>query len=477
MISEMNEIRSSVGAAARVTGLFGSPLALGHILDRIPIGVMILDPKQRTLLYNQTLEVLTGFGLDQVWGVPCRDILRTNLCLHACPARQAMATRQTTAAEGDMISRDRRKIPIRLTAVPIFDTDGVMIGALETVEDLRVTAASGESLPSEYRFGQVLGRSPKMQELFRILPVVAQTDSSVLITGETGAGKDLLAEVIHQASSRKRGPFVKINCGALPETLLESELFGHKKGAFTGAHSDKPGRLRLAHGGTLYLTEIGDLPPALQVKLLTFLDDKVVYPLGGTRGFQADVRVVAATHRNLEHMVREGRFREDLLFRLNVIRLQIPPLRERGDDLILLMDHFVKLFASRFGKRIEGLSPDARRLLAGYAFPGNIRELRNIIEYAANICPDDGIRIEHLPSYLFDAPMPAQPAPDPSSRPPIGSPGVDPRPQEEMDWPSLEKRIILEALARTGGRRSKAADILGWGRSTLWRKMKQYDLG
>lgn len=256
---------------------------------------------------------------------------------------------------------------------------------------------------------------------------------------------------------------------------MESELFGHKKGAFTGAVTDKPGRIRLAHKGTVYLTEIGDLPLALQVKLLTFLDDKIVYPLGTTKGFQADVRVVAATHRNLEQMVREGVFREDLLFRLNVVRLPLPPLREREGDIGLLMDNFLSLFSARFNKKIKGFSTDVRRILLSYPFPGNVRELRNAVEYAVNICQDDQIMPEHLPAYLLDPQRTARLADEKSASPAVHSP------QRTMgtsvsSWAEIERQMILDALLKAKGRKNRAAQALGWGRSTLWRKIKQYGL-
>jgi transcriptional regulator with PAS, ATPase and Fis domain len=316
-----------------------------------------------------------------------------------------------------------------------------------------------------------------MEELFRILPMIAQTDSAILVTGETGTGKDLLAEAIHRSSNRSAGSFIKVNCGALPEPLMESELFGHKKGAFTGAVNDKPGRIRLAHNGTVYLTEIGDLPLSLQVKLLTFLDDKVVHPLGGTKGFAANVRIVAATHQDLERMVREGRFREDLLYRLNVVRLHLPALRERGDDVVLLMDHFLHIFSGRFGKTIRRYSPQVRHVLASYAYPGNVRELRNIVEYAANICQEDRIELEHLPTYLTEqTPVSPGPAPDQVT--------ISPREAtseqligRDMSWEDIERQLIVDALLKAKGRRTKAAALLGWGRSTLWRKMKQHGIG
>jgi DNA-binding NtrC family response regulator len=313
-----------------------------------------------------------------------------------------------------------------------------------------------------------------MDKVFQILPVIAQTDSSVLVTGETGTGKDLVAESIHQHSARAKGPFIKVNCGALPENLLESELFGHRKGAFTGAVENKPGWFKLAHNGTLFLTEVGDLPLALQVKLLTFLDDKVIYPLGSTHGRKVNVRVVAATHRDLEAMVRHHRFRQDLLFRLNVIRVELPPLRDRGEDLPLLINHFVRQMAHHLKKHIVGFDAEAMRRLSLYPFPGNVRELRNIIEYAVTVCQGQELGMSHLPAYVRDHEDSSKPSLTAESV--AASSDIISPPPSAGNWTAMERQLIMDALVRAGGRKSRAADILGWGRSTLWRKMKKHNL-
>ena len=461
----------------KISGLFDSTVELPSLVDELPLGVVIMDLHRRVLLLNSAFEVLSGFRRDEIWGIPCRDVLRSNVCGPNCPVVRAEQSNAPVTIEGDIINRERQKIPVRITAAPLNDAKGRIVGFMETVEDIRAPLGSDEHIPNLDSIGQLIGQSVKMKELFRLVPVVAQTDSSLLITGETGTGKDVLAEVIHKVSDRADGPFIKINCGALPETLLESELFGHKKGAFTGAVSDKAGRLRLAHNGTLYLTEIGDLQLPLQVKLLTFLDDKIVYPLGSTSGFQADVRVIAATHRNLEKMVTEGLFRQDLLFRLNVVRFHLPPLRERGKDIDLLLDHFLKIYASRFGKRITGISEQVRLLLLHYGYPGNVRELKNIVEYATSICPLETIQTDHLPTYLLNEA-------EETIREDIGPEVHFPTPlsddteeqAKKLNWADIERRLIIDTLFKVNGRRSKAAEILGWGRTTLWRKMKQYGL-
>ncbi|MBI9083762.1 MAG: sigma 54-interacting transcriptional regulator [Desulfobacterales bacterium] len=465
--------------APRIEGLSGVPIPLLDLLDEIPLGLVILDRNRSVLAANRPFEALTGFSRETITGLPCRLVLRTNLCGRFCPALQAQNASSAVSLEGDMIDCQRRKLDIRITATALRDNNGDLCGFMETIQEIRTMTQDSTGMNKSGFFARVLGQSPKMTEVFNILPAVAQTDSAVLITGETGTGKDLVAEVIHEASTRSRGPFIKVNCGALPETLLESELFGHTKGAFTGAVSDKPGRLKMAHGGTLFLTEIGDLPLPLQVKLLTFLDDQIVYPLGASRGFQADVRVIAATHRQLENMVNQGAFRQDLLFRLNVIRVHLPPLRERTGDVKLLLAHYLTEFSQRFRKRVTGFTPEATRLLNAYAYPGNVREIRNIVEYAVGIVRGDVIGVEHLSAYLFDTSV-EKTVPAPSGEAHTG--GRSPLAQavqaagDTMSWPVLERTMILEALVQSKGRRTKAAEVLGWGRSTLWRKMKQYGL-
>lgn len=463
----------------QIRGLFDAAVDLPSLIDEIPIGVAILDDRRRVVLLNRSLEALTGFSRHNARGIPCHHILRSSICIKGCPALRMHGESKSVCTESDLVNRDRMRVPVRINIAAVNDEDEKLVGFMETVEDLRPFLDVEAKLGQAYSFSQLIGRSPQMERIFQILPVLAQSDSSILITGETGTGKDMVAEAIHQASGRAKGPFVKVNCGALPETLLESELFGHRKGAFTGAVENKPGRFRLAHNGTLYLTEIGDLPLALQVKLLTFFDDQVVYPLGSTKGFQANVRVIAATHRNLEQMVREGRFREDLLFRLNVVRLHLPPLREREGDVRLLLDSFLNRMAVRFGKKISGVTKETLNILMHYPYPGNVRELLNIIEYAVNVCEQREVQPSHIPAYISEAQTISadagigaepQPAPAPSARSFVALP------TEKQTWASLEREMIMDALIKTGGRRSKTAALLGWGRSTLWRKMKYYGI-
>jgi len=465
---------------ARVNNLFDIPVDFLELLDEIAIGVAVIGLDRRVVAMNQALKTITGFSREDLAGVDCRHVLRSNVCLQNCPSNPSRQESGPKCMEGNLINTDRQLIPIRITSAPLKNLDGRMVGFLETVEDISLLRKLDETASHTFEFNHIIGRSPEMEKIFQVLPSLAQTDSSVLITGETGTGKDLIAKAIHQSSGRAKGPFVKVNCGALPETLLESELFGHRKGAFTGAEKNKPGRFRLAHNGTLFLTEIGDLPLALQVKLLTFLDDKEVFPLGSVQPVSADVRIIAATNRNLEQRVKDQRFRKDLLFRLNVIRLHLPPLRDRQGDIPLLADHFLQILSRQVGKRKPTLSRKAARCLLGYGYPGNVRELRNIVEYAVNVCDDEIITSRHLPFYLLEDP-PAGGTLVPSA----GALHAGPETPEgnllhrssHRDWPEAEKQMILDALVKAGGRKNKAAAALGWARSTLWRKMKQYDIG
>jgi PAS domain S-box-containing protein len=460
-------------------------LDLSSLLDSMTLGVLLVDSARRVLSVNRFLEALTGYNREEVVGIHGENVIRSNLLSKGDPVGKVLESEKTMTLEGDIINQSRKKIPIRFTISPLKLTSGNMSGAMIILEDISLLKDLDNKIHGFSGKGEIIGQSPKMLEIFELLPIAARTDASVLITGETGTGKDLVAEAIHKASNRSRYPFIKVNCGALPESLLESELFGHVRGAFTGADKDKPGMFRLAHGGTLFLTEIGDLSLPLQVKILTVLDDKEFFPVGGSKKVSVDVRIITATHRDLGELVKEGKFREDLFYRLNVLRLHLPPLRERENDFRLLLDHFFNEFKASLNKKTKGFSNTCLKVLSNYNFPGNIRELRNIVEYAVNVCPAENIRPEHLPKTMLTMPQMSSPS---ASRPEI--PG-----QEIRDaglgshakgaayslpvaggWGEVEKDMILKALTKTGGNRSRAAELLGWSRSKLWRKIKQHDL-
>lgn len=443
------------------------------LINALPHGVALLDGEGEVTALNSVLEAMTGRKSEAVTGVPLNLVLRTSLSRQES-LLPGKADGAPLTLETDIINADRKKISVRLTVATLSAKTGTRLCCLEDISAIRRLdrERSGRSAPVG-----LLGHSPAMQELLEFLPILARTDATVLITGETGTGKDLLAQGIHDASKRAGYPFIKVNCGALPENLLESELFGHVRGAFTGAHADKPGMFRLAQGGTLFLTEIGDLPLPLQVKLLTVLDDREFFPVGSSKKIKVDVRVITGTHRDLEGLIRAGQFREDLFFRLNVLKAHLPALRERHGDIRLLAEHFLQKFAADLHKKIRGFDRQALTILSRYPFPGNIRELRNIVEFATNLCQGGEITAEHLPESVKTA-VAAEPR---TTAPPAAAasggalPATPAAPASE-NWHEAEKSMILEALVQCRGKRGEAADRLGWGRSTLWRKMKQHNL-
>ncbi|MCP3921482.1 MAG: PAS domain-containing protein [Desulfobacterales bacterium] len=467
----------------QINNLLTNPLNFIHLINEIPLGVIILDTDRRVIALNRTFEALSGYSTSLARGIHCRNILRGAACISDCPVLKIDGDGRAISCKSDMININRQLLPIQITSAPIIDINGKTAGYIETISDMRTSEKLDTKKSLAYSFANIIGRCEQMEKIFQTLPVLAQSDVSVLITGETGTGKDLVAEAMHQTSERTSGTFIKINCGALPETLLESELFGHQKGAFTGAVENKPGRFKLAHNGTIFLTEIGDLPLSLQVKLLTFLDDKIIYPLGSTKGFKVNVRMIAATHRNLEQMVNDKLFRKDLLFRLNVARIHLPPLRKREGDVRLLLDYFFNTYKKKLGADIKGFSKKALTLLLSYKYEGNIRELRNIVEYAVSIANTPTIETVHLPAYLLEEPdyfkqESVDPVPEVENNATVtyAPPNIEEEVSEQGTWGQTEREMILETLIKTRGKKAEAARILGWGRSTLWRKIKHYKL-
>lgn len=459
-------------------------LVLEDLLAGFPHASAVLDEGFKIVAVNRMFEALTGYSRDVAIGVYADFILRSNMGNSRGQVFQrVMASGETATIEGDIVNRSRKKIGIRFT-VSLLRTrrSSQAKGLLVVLEDISAIQATAHKMSTDWS-SDIIGHSPKMQAVFDVMPLMAQTEASILITGETGTGKDKIAETIHRNSPRGKFQFVKINCGALPPDLLESELFGHVKGAFTGAVRDKPGMFKIADKGTIFLTEIGDMPLPLQVKLLSVLDDRAFYPVGGEQKARVDVRVIAATHRSLRERVEAGAFREDLFYRLNVLHIHLPPLREREGDIRFLLDFFLQDYATRLGKEIQTFSEAALQHLLHYSFPGNIRELRNIVEYCANVCRKKSIDKEDLPSYLFAlaeaAPVtPVQPSSPSSSE--VSGEGAGPqdaRPVGGDSWTAIEKNMILEALTASKGNRAKAAAKLGWGRTTLWRKIARYNLG
>jgi transcriptional regulator with PAS, ATPase and Fis domain len=384
------------------TGPGMSRAGLIAVLDGLPVGAALLDFQGRVEFLNRQLEALTGFTRAEAWGVPFRHVLRSSVA-----GREPGPGEGPRSAEGDIVNRRREKIAVRITSVRV--RDGGADHHLEVVEDLSLVRELEARLDHGAADGRIVARSGQMERIVQLLPALSQSDSPVLVTGETGTGKDLIAEAIHKDSSRSREPFIRVSCSAMPEQILEAELFGHRKGAFSWAGEDRPGKFQLAAGGTLYLAEIADLPVGLQARLVRFLDERVIFPVGqagpsgspGSEGIKVDVRLVAATHRSPEDMVARGELRQDLFHRLSAVRLHLPPLRERGEDIEFLLDHFLRQFAAKLKKDIKSFSPKALRVLHGYAYPGNVREIRNIVEYAVMVCQRDVVLPAHLPVHLL----------------------------------------------------------------------------
>jgi len=451
------------------------------ILEGIPHPAMILDRAFRIVEMNRLLEALTGYEIGSVQGIFGELVVRSNTGNSRGQLyNRVVETGRPFSATGDVLDGSRRKIPVLYNIAPL-EHHGSCNGLLVIVEDLSARGGDHFGTPTEIDTSDFIAQSPNMQKVMDMTSLLAHTDASVLITGETGTGKDKIAEIMHRESERARYPFIKVNCGALPVDLLESELFGHVKGAFTGATRNKQGMFKLADRGTLFLTEIGDMPLSLQVKLLSVLDDKKFIPVGGEQSIDVDTRIIAATHRPLRQQVVKGEFREDLFYRLNVLHLHLPPLRERLVDVELLLHHFLHYFNQRLGKSITGFSESAGRLLRGYLFPGNVRELRNIVEYCVNICNEKSIRQEHLPAFLFQAqaeviePDGREDQLTATAGPPEAVP-IAAAKKHGGSWGAIERQMIVDMLTRHGGSRKLAAEELGWGRMKLWRRMKKYEL-
>ncbi len=377
---------------------FPKGLPLEDVLGSIADGVFTVDTDWNITYFNDSAQRITGISEDEALGRKCWDVFRSSICDGQCAVGQCLKTGQRITNKSIFIVRgDGSKLPVSISASPLTNSKGQIIGGVESFRDLTEIYAMRRHAKSRNSFEDIIGHSPSLEKIFRILPQVSASPATTLILGESGTGKELFARAIHNLSPRKDGPFVAVNCGALPDNLLESELFGYKAGAFTDARTDKPGRLELAEGGTLLLDEVGDLPGNLQVKLLRFLQERTFEPLGSVEPVEANVRIVAATNRDLEARVADGRFRQDLYYRLNVVTMNLPSLSERRDDIPLLVDHFVDEFNILSGKAVKGVSEDVMQLLIRHDYQGNVRELENIIEYAFILCPSGFIGVDHLP--------------------------------------------------------------------------------
>lgn len=435
------------------------------IIDSIADGVFTVDKDWKITSYNRAAEKITGIGKDDAIGRYCWEVFKASICEQRCSLRQTIESGQPIVNQPIfIINSEGERIPISISTAILKDANGTLVGGVETFRDLSVIEELRKELTSQYSFLDIISKNKEMQRLFGMLELISESDATILLEGESGTGKELFAKAIHSLSHRKKGPMITVNCGALPDTLLESELFGYKAGAFTDAKKDKPGRVALAENGTLFLDEIGDISQLLQVRLLRVLQDKVYEPLGSTKSEKANVRIVSATNKNLENLVKKGLFRDDLYYRINVVKLVLPPLRKRKEDIPLLIDRFLNKFNKLCGKEIHGLSPEAMSVLMAYDFPGNVRELENIIEYATVVSQNSLVRIENLPENLLEGL---------DSKNKTATPKTS---EKAFSFEAVEKDFIRETLRKNNWNRKAAAAQMGIHPSTLWRRIKRLNL-
>jgi len=434
------------------------------VLDSIAEGVLTVDRDGRITSLNRTAEEILGLAAAEMVGRSSLEVLPPELCGAGSPLRESLETgRRIRNREVAIFDATGRPVPLGLCTGPFRDETGGTLGAVCTMRDLREIERIAEERRSRTPFVGIVGTHPKIREVFDLVEMIKDSDSTVLLQGESGTGKGLFAQALHTLSPRRKHPFVKVSCAALPETLLESELFGHEKGAFTGAIKERKGRFELADKGTIFLDEIGDLSPGVQVKLLRVLQEQEFERVGGTQSIRVDVRIIAATHRDLPRLMREAKFREDLYYRLNVIPIHLPPLRERKSDIPSLVEYLLERFTVRGKGKATSLSPRAMAILMEQAWPGNVRELENALEHAMVCSRGSIIEPEALPRSLLMR-EPGTAAGAPPSPPGPGSPGTT---------REAERQSLLYALERAGWHRGRAAEALGIDRTTLWRKMRR----
>jgi PAS domain S-box-containing protein len=430
------------------------------VLDVVGQGIFTVDRHGCITSFNRAAERITGYDEEEVIGRQCSDVFRTELCRTECPLKQSIKSRDRVQdRELEIQTKDGRSIPVSISTAPLETASGELLGGVEILNDLSPVHGLRRRLEESYRFDDIISKNPEMHRLFSLLSLAAESNSTILITGPSGTGKELVARAVHNHGPRRRKRFVPVNCAALPETLLESELFGYRRGAFTDAKTDRKGLIAKAEGGTLFIDEVGDLPKPLQVKLLRFLQERQYEPLGSTDTVHADIRVIAATNKDLEPLVESGAFRDDLYYRLNVLQIDLPPLSRRAEDIPLLVRHFIDRCRLTTGKPITGITTDALATLIQYSFPGNIRELENIIERAFILCSGSQISTSDLPPNVVA---------DSSNGLLV--------PKHLTKLEQVEEENIKRTLAKHRGNRTRAAVELGIHRSTLIRKLKRFGL-
>jgi PAS domain S-box-containing protein len=455
------------------------------IFDSLREGVFTVDRDFKITSFNAEAERITGVPRHLATGRKCHEVFRANICQTGCALKETLATGQPIHdVRVDVVNASLSAVPISVSTA-ILRKGSRMVGGVEIFRDISELVSLRSELAEQGSFADMVGVSPAMQKVFRLIPDVAACDAPVLIEGPTGTGKELVARAIHDLSPRREGPFVRVNCGALPDTLLESELFGYVRGAFTDARRDKPGHFMLAQRGTILLDEIADVTPAFQVKLLRVLQEAEVQPLGSTRAIKLDVRVLAATNRDLGAMVRSGQFREDLYYRVRVIPVVMPALRERRQDVPLLVEHFLKRMAVRLGKIACQVAPRAMAALGAYDYPGNVRELENILQRAVVLSRGQRIELRHLPAEMLVAKSESGtygntllPSRKPSERQLLGlmPPAGPAAASTDQTLADAVARRLRAALDAHGWNRTNTAHSLGMARNTLWRRMREHGL-
>ena len=428
------------------------------IFDSIEEGVFTIDLNWRITSFNRAAEKITGISRQEAIGKPCSQVLKTNVCDSDCILKKTINNRRPVFnMPVYMLLSDSRSIPIVVNATVLKDRNGRIIGGVETFRDLSLLKRLNTFLDSQYIFENMVSKNQKMLELFSTVKTVAKSDCIILIEGATGTGKELLAKALHNRGAHRNGPFVPVNCGALPDNLIESELFGYRAGAFTDAKTDKPGRFDRAQNGTIFLDEIADISHALQIRLLRVLEDRQYEPLGSSKSYTTNARVVVASNCNLDQLVEEKKFREDLYFRINVMKLTLPELKERKEDIFLLVDYFITRLNKKQKKKVHGFNEEALAALTLYDWPGNIRELENAVEHAFLLCKKELIGLRDLPEKILSSTN-------------IGSLG------EGKTLKEVEKKAILQALQRNQWKKLRTAKELGINKNTLHRKIVAYDL-
>lgn len=435
------------------------------ILESIADGVFTVDNERRITSFNKAAEKITGITEEHALGKKCYEVFHSDICESGCILEKTMQTGNVAIDQPvSIINSEGYKIPISISTAVLRDNDGNILGAVETFRDLSTIENLRKELEKSYSFEDIISKSPILHKIFAILPDVAESESTVLFQGPSGSGKELFARAVHNLSPRRDKPYVVINCGTLPPQLFESEIFGYIKGAFTDAKKDKDGKLVAAEGGTVFFDEIGELPPSTQVKLLRLLQEREYEPLGSTVTIKADIRVVAASNKDLRELISQGKFRDDLFFRLAVVKFDLPPLSARREDIPYLVDHFISKYNAKKGKNIIGVSPRVMEILLKHDYSGNIRELENIIEYGFAVCHERIIQTENLPAELLD------------------EAGLLPGKEQQLSASQgvlrsqNEEALIRETLKNCDGNRQQAAKLLGIDRTTLWRKMKKYGI-